>query len=196
MPENDPLRVAVIVGSIRTDRFGPIPARWIAERARQHGSFEVDVIDLAEADLPFVLGGDDPGAPVPPQVAALSPRLAQADAFIVVTPVYNRGYPASLKNAIDWFYTEWNAKAVGFVSYGGLTGGVTSVEALRAVFNEVQATTIRNTVCFMDCHDKFDEEGNPVTPEPVNVAAKAFLEQLEWWARALRDARRVSPYVV
>lgn len=189
-----PLRTAVIIGSTRTDRFCPTPAAWITEQARAHGAFETDVIDLVEADLPVVLGGDDENAPLPDQVTALSPRLAAADAFIVVTPVYNRGYPAALKNAIDWYFDEWSAKPVGFVSYGGMGGGLHAVEQLRQVFNEVHATSIRNTISFAEFWERFDADGNPLDAEAVEGAAKGFLDQLAWWARALRDARAARPY--
>ncbi|GHD17735.1 FMN reductase [Nocardiopsis kunsanensis] len=194
MSEDDRLNVAVVIGSTRRGRFGPTPARWIADQAEQRGGMKVDLIDLAEADLPPILPSDDATLPLPEQVEALAPRIEAADAFIVVTPVYNRGYPGSVKNAIDWFFTEWQAKAVGFVSYGGVTGGLTSIEQLRPIFNELNAATIRNTITFPDYQDKFDELGQPTNPELLSSLAKGFLEQLTWWAEALREARRKVPY--
>lgn len=191
--ENERTRVAVIIGSIRKDRFCATPAAWVAERARAHGDIDVDLIDLAEADLPVVLPGDD-GEQAPDRVRALGERLAAADAFIVVTPVYNRGYPASLKNAIDWFFQEWVAKPVGFVSYGGVGGGLHAVEQLRPVFSEVHAATIRNTLSFPNFWDRFDAEGRPVEVEETEIAAKAFLDQLMWWSDVLREGRRKRPY--
>ncbi|WP_017623778.1 NADPH-dependent FMN reductase [Nocardiopsis chromatogenes] len=195
MTETDRLRVAVIIGSTRKDRFGPTPARWITSVADQRGDIETDLIDLAEADLPHVLPGDDHDAEMPEAVTALAPRLAAADAYIVVTPVYNRGYPASLKNAVDWFFYEWGAKPVGFVSYGGISGGLNAVEQLRTVFNELHATTIRNTISFADFPDKFDDQGRPTDTEGAETAAKDFLDQLSWWAYGLREARAKRPYV-
>lgn len=194
MSEAERLRVAVITGSTRRDRFGPVPARWIVEQANRRGDLDVDPIDLLDADLPHILAGDDEDEPAPDTVTALAPRLAAADAFIVVTPVYNRGYPGSLKNAIDWFYEEWSAKPVGFVSYGGISGGLFAIEQLRLVFSELHAVAIRNTVSFTNFWEKFDEHGDPVDPEGVNAAAKAFLDQLTWWARALHEARGKHPY--
>ncbi|MDS1272379.1 NAD(P)H-dependent oxidoreductase [Lipingzhangella sp. LS1_29] len=189
-----PLHVAVIIGSTRQDRFSPTPARWIAKRARQRGDLTVDLIDLKDAALPEILGGNDPDAPLPEPVQRLQPRLAQADAFIVVTPVYNRGYPASLKSAIDWYFYEWNAKPVGFVSYGGVGGGLHAVEQLRQVFNEVHSPTIRNTISFANYWERFDEHGETTDGESLENAAKGFLDQLDWWAHALRDARERVPY--
>ncbi|WP_306362918.1 NADPH-dependent FMN reductase [Nocardia sp. CC227C] len=187
------LRLAVVIGSTRTDRFGPTPARWIAEHASARTDFEVDVVDLADTRLPYVMNGDDDKT-LPAEVAALSPRLAAADAFVVVTPVYNRGYPAALKNAIDWFFDEWCAKPVGYVSYGGMGGGLFAVEQLRQVFNEVHAVSIRNAISFANFWDTWDENGRPIDTTATDGAAKSFLDQLAWWGHALRDARAARPY--
>lgn len=192
MSHSDPLRVAVIIGSTREDRFGPVPANWIADHARTRGDMDVDVIDLLEEDLSVVQNGDDEDAPLPKSVLGLQPRIARADAFIVVTPVYNRSFPASLKNAIDWYYEEWSAKAVGFVSYGGINGGIPAVEHLRQVFNEMNAATMRNSVSFVNFWEKFSETGAPIESDGADAAAKGMLDQLTWWAHALREARRVS----
>ncbi len=150
-------------------------------------------MDLLEERLPDILGGNDESAPRPAAVQALAPRLAAADAFVVVTPVYNRGYPAALKNAIDWFFHEWSAKPVGYVSYGGVGGGLHAVEQLRLVFNEVHATSIRNSLSFANYWDRFDDAGRPVDGG-AEVAAKEFLDQLAWWGHALREARSKRPY--
>jgi NAD(P)H-dependent FMN reductase len=192
MGENHPLNVAVIIGSTREERFGPVPARWIAERAHQHGAFTVDLVDLKETALPENLGGD---TDTWPQIRALGERIDAADAFIVVTPVYNRGYPAPLKTAIDTYHAEWAAKPVGFVSYGGLNGGLYAVEQLRQVFTELHATTIRDTISFANFWEKFDEKGETVEGEPLETAAKNFLDSLAWWAGALRTARRQDTLV-
>ncbi|MFG1886383.1 NADPH-dependent FMN reductase [Micromonospora sp. NPDC049051] len=186
------LRLAVIVGSTRQGRFGPVVAEWFVDQARRHDGFEIDVVDLTEVDLPPSLGGF--GAPRPAAVEALAPRLAAADAFVVVTPEYNHSYPASVKIAIDWYRDEWRAKPVGFVSYGGVSGGLRAVEHLRLVFAELHATTVRDTVSFHSCWERFDESGTPVEPQGCNNAAKTVLDQLGWWGWALRDARERIPY--
>jgi NAD(P)H-dependent FMN reductase len=190
-----PVRVAVIVGSVREGRFGPVVADWLAGVAGDHGGFEADVVDLAETDLPMVLPafGAVPAASVVAEVAKVTPRLEAADAFVVVTPEYNHSYPASLKNAIDWHRTEWTAKPVAFVSYGGMSGGLRAVEHLRAVFAELHAVTIRETVSFHGAHARFGADGQP-TDEAAAVAAKAMLDQLSWWARSLAEARTARPY--
>lgn len=183
-------RVAVIIGSTRTGRFRPTVAEWFAEVARQRADLDVDVVDLVETDLPEVSPGE---RPTPAPVRDLASRLARADAFVVVTPEYNHSFPASLKTAIDWFFDEWMAKPVGFVSYGGIGGGLRAVEALRLVFAEVHATTIRDVVSFHDYPERFNSEGTPHDPR-AEAAAKSQLDQLLWWAHALRNHRAQQPY--
>jgi NAD(P)H-dependent FMN reductase len=180
-----PVRLAVLVGSAREGRFAPTVARWFARQADRHGGFEVDVIDVAEIALPLAMAGGA-GEPV-------ARRLAAADAFVVVTPEYNHSYPGSLKNMVDWFRSEWQAKPVAFVSYGGISGGLRAVEHLRPVFAELHSVTVRETVSFHGAHACFGEDGEPVDGD-VGIAAKALLDQLEWWARALQDARAARAY--
>jgi NAD(P)H-dependent FMN reductase len=187
------LRVVVIIGSIRQGRFGPTAANWIAAQACGRDDLEVDVVDLAEAWLPEVLPGDQARLPTPRAVRDLAPWLAAADAFVVVTPEYNRSYPGSLKNAIDWYREEWRAKPVGFVSYGGAAGGLRAVEHLRQVFAAVDAIPIRETVSLHNHRDQFDAAGRPVDPATSNAAAAALLDQLTWWAAVLRDHRDGPP---
>ena len=127
-------------------------------------------------------------------VEAYLGRLARADGFVVVTPEYNHGYPASLKQAIDLAHHEWRAKPVAFVSYGGMSGGLRAVEQLRQVFAELHATTVRDTVSFHMAHAAFDASGQPVDATGPAAAAKTLLDQLAWWAAALRDARTARPY--
>lgn len=186
------LQLAIIIGSTRRRRFGPTAGTWFAGRAAQHQGFGIDLIDLADGALPAVL--NDFGDPTPGPVEELGTRLAAADAFVVVTPEYNHSYPSSLKLAIDWFRDEWQAKPVGFVSYGGISGGLRAVEHLRTVFAEMHAVTIRETVSFHDFHRAFGPDGQPVDGEVTGAAAKRLLDQLTWWAQALHDHRADHPY--
>lgn len=187
LTQTEPLRILVIVGSVREGRFGPVPAHWIARHASGRSGIEVDMADLAVGPLPPGLGEGPEGPPTP--VVELGAKISAADAVIVVTPVYNRGYPASVKNAIDWFYDEWAATPIGFVSYGGRTGGVEAVEQLRTVFVELNTMTIRKVLSFPDFWQAFTEDGQPKDPLRSAAAADEFLDQLAWWARALRAAR-------
>lgn len=188
------VRLAIIIGSIRTDRFCPTPARWIAEHARRRPDLDVDLIDLADAEVPPVLGGDSHDEPVPSQVAALGERLAAAEAFILVTPVYNRSFPGSVKNAIDWFYAEWQLKPIGFISYGGTFGGVESINALRTVFAEFDAVALADAITFPNFWETFDDDSRPVDAGRAAARATRMLEQLEWWATTLREGRSRRPY--
>lgn len=173
------IALGVIVGSVRDGRFGPVVADWFVGQAKQRDDMSVDVIDLADTPIPS---------------AELAARIGSADAFVVVTPEYNHGYPGPLKTAIDSVGREWRAKPVGFVSYGGISGGLRAVEQLRAVFAELHTVTVRETVSFHGARARFDEHGAPREPAAVNTAATALLNQLAWWAHALRQARAVRPY--
>ncbi len=185
-----PLRVALIVGSTRPGRFGPVVAGWFATQALEHPDLALDVIDLADVELPSAYPGERS-----PAVAAYVARIGTADAFVVVTPEYNHGYPAALKQAIDLPHAEWKAKPVAFVSYGGLAGGLRAVEQLRQVFAELHVVTMRDTVSFHNAHGAFDSAGQPLEPEGARVAATTMLDQLVWWGRALRAARSADEAV-
>ena len=190
MFDNNRLLLAIIIGSTREGRFAPTVANWLAGQAELREDMTVDVIDLADARLPDVLA-DKPA----PEVAAITPRLANADVFVVVTPEYNHSFPAPLKNAIDWHFKEWRAKPVGFVSYGGISGGLRAVEQLRQVFAELHAVTVRDTVSFHGAWTQFDSEGRLKDPERYEKGTQSMLDQLAWWGQALREARSQRPYV-
>jgi NAD(P)H-dependent FMN reductase len=122
-------------------------------------------------------------------------RIGRADAFVAVTPEYNRSFPASLKQAIDYAYDEWRAKPVGFVSYGCRSDGVYAVEQLRTIFTELHAVTVRDAVSFNLLDGSFADGAPPADEEGAGRAAVTMLDQLVWWGRSLRRARREHPYV-
>jgi len=191
-----PLRVAVIIGSTREGRVGDAVGRWFTDRARGRDDIELDVVDLAG----FAFPARHPGRATP-QMAAFTARIERADAFVVVTPEYNRSFPASLKQAVDYAYDEWRAKPVGFVSYGGRCEGRHAVEHLRSVFTELHTVTVRDGVGLNVLDAGFGPgpggggAGPLPAPEGPERAVAAMLDQLVWWGRALRDARTVRPYV-
>ncbi|MEJ1202782.1 MULTISPECIES: NAD(P)H-dependent oxidoreductase [unclassified Streptomyces] len=186
------LRLAVIIGSSREGRTGPAVARWFVEEARSSAMFDIDVLDLAGVELPLSLThGPGPGSAE--VLGAVAGRLESADAFVVITPEYNHSFTAPMKNLIDWHRTEWQAKPVAFVSYGGLSGGLRAVEQLRQVFAELHATTIRDTVSFHGIREHIGDDGALSAPG-ATVPAKVMLEKLQWWAAALKDARTLRPY--
>jgi NAD(P)H-dependent FMN reductase len=189
--------LVVLVGSVREGRFGPRVAAWLADAARTHGGFDVRVVDLADVDLPLALPAAPPklaGAayPRPAGMAPLTDQLEAADAVVVVTPEYNHSYPASLKAAIDWHYTQWAAKPVAFVSYGGAAGGRHAVLHLENVLTELHAVTIREGLAFPNYFTAW-RDGEPLDAD-AGVRAKTMLDQLAWWAQALRAARTSLPY--
>jgi NAD(P)H-dependent FMN reductase len=189
-----PLNIAVIIGSVRDGRFGPTVAEWFLSRVE--APFEVDVVDLADVKLPMNMPsyGGQPSAETAEVLKELTPRLEKADAFVVITPEYNHSYPASLKNLIDWHFTQWQAKPVALVSYGGHSGGRHAVEHLRHVFAELHATTLRDTISVTNYPEQFGQDGKPIDPTELDAAAKILLTQLEWWARALGEAREKRPF--
>ncbi|MDR7171114.1 NAD(P)H-dependent FMN reductase [Nocardia kruczakiae] len=183
---DDPLRLEVIVASVRPGRFAPVVADWFLRTARAEPGLDVGVIDLAHTPLPTDLT-------TTPQVEAFRERIGAADGFIAVTSEYNHGYPASLKTALDSAKREWRAKPIGFVGYGGLSGGLRAIEQLRQVVAEIHMVSLRESVSFHEAKRKFDADGNTADGAAVD-AAQRLLRQWAWWARHLRTARRTDPY--
>ncbi|ACZ91876.1 NADPH-dependent FMN reductase [Streptosporangium roseum] len=187
------LDVAVIIASTREGGFGTTVGQWFLEQTARRADLNVDVIALGRTALPPLqpARSGDTGD----EARALAARVGAADGFVVITPEYNHGYPAALKLAIDSVRHEWAAKPVGFVSYGGRSGGLRAVEQLRLVFAELHVVSLRDTVSFHQTDAHFDAAGRPVEPDGVNGAAKVMLDQLTWWATTLREGRAARPYV-
>ncbi|QKT03958.1 NAD(P)H-dependent oxidoreductase [Ectothiorhodospiraceae bacterium 2226] len=182
------IKLAMIYGSTREGRLVETVGRWAGSHIAAHGAFELDVIDPLALALPTHPAPDDPAS------GELHQRLEAADAFVIVVPEYNHGYPAPLKALIDAAYTPWQAKPVSFVSYGGLSGGLRAVEQLRQVFPELHAVTLRDGVCLPNVWEQFDAAGNLHAPARYERVMATMLERLQWWARALREARHAAPY--
>src|SRR5712692_7811859 len=142
--------ISVIVGSTREGRFSEKPGKWILEHLQRRAGVEARLLDLRDFPMPFF---DQPATPAMPGrppyenevVKKWTAEIARSDGFIFVTPEYNYGPAAVLKNALDWVYPEWNRKAAAFVSYGG-TMGVRSVQQLRQVMTELQIAPVRSSV--------------------------------------------------
>lgn len=137
------IKIALIYGSTREGRFCDTVVDWAAREIDNHGGFTLDLIDPAALTLP----GQDQGK-TDLSANALQERIELADAFVVVTPEYNHGYTAGLKFLIDSVYSQWHAKPVAFVSYGGISDGLRAVEQLRLVFAELHAVTVRDSISF------------------------------------------------
>ncbi|MET9023653.1 NAD(P)H-dependent oxidoreductase [Actinopolymorpha sp. NPDC004070] len=188
MPDaSTPYVLVVVTASVRPDRIGHTVTRWFLRHLSGLTCATVDHIDLATLDLPGRLdGGGD--------TDEFTKRIDRADAFVLVTPEYNHGYPGPLKTAIDTPYEQWRAKPLGFVSYGGASGGLRAVEQLRNVMAELHVTTMRTGVMIPNVHDAFDEHGEPRRPEHLEAALAEMVCQLNWWAPALNRARAHQPY--
>nr|WP_308203776.1 NAD(P)H-dependent oxidoreductase [Frankia gtarii] len=188
-----PLALALIISSVRAGRLGPTVAGWFADRAGDRDDIHLDVLDLAEFPLPADMAVA-PDTPSERLVRALGERLAAADGFVVVTPEYNHSYPAALKHLIDTYREQWFAKPVGFISYGGMSGGLRAVEHLRAVFAEQHAVTVRDVVSFHGAGAADFAADGRATTGAAPAAAAALLDRMGWWGRALRRARTVEPF--
>jgi NAD(P)H-dependent FMN reductase len=195
------LSVKVILGSTREGRFADKPAHWILEEARQRPGVDAELLDLRDYPLPFF---DRPTSPIreggvyaSPEVTRWAQAVASADAYIVVSPEYNHGYPGVLKNAFDHIFPEWAKKPIGFVSYGH-AGGARAVEQLRLVAVELQMWPIR-TALHLPSEIYFAALKEPVPPNPAVFAplknvrgvdrVALFLDELLWAAAALKAAR-------
>jgi NAD(P)H-dependent FMN reductase len=187
------LRLAMLVSCGRESRTGSMIADWLYETIRNLNLFDVDRLDLAEWELPPV-PTYTPAPAVQEKARRLSARLEEADAYIIVTPEYNHSFPALLKIVIDWNHTQWQAKPVTFVSYGGRSGGIRATEQLQQVFVELHAVSLRDGMSFRSPEDRFDTAGQPEDGAGAHAAAKVMLNQLLWWARALAEARQRRPY--
>ena len=186
--------IAVIVGSTREGRFSEKPAAWILELLRRR-NVDGRLLDLREYPMPFF---DEAVTPATPGRAPYSNEVVQrwtaqvaaADGFVFVTPEYNYGPPAVLKNALDWVYPEWNRKAVAFVSYGSAMGA-RGVQQLRASAIELQLAPIRTSVHIPVATLMAHFRGGDVAGGLAELEARAnmMLDELLWWTTALRSAR-------
>ncbi len=190
------IKVGLIYGSARQGRFCDTVARWTEKELGSSGNFSVEVIDPAAHSRAghHESRQNEAHANEASGYRSLRAQLDAADAFVVVTPEYNHGYPAALKELIDSAGGEWYAKPVAFVSYGGVSGGLRAVEQLRQVFAELHVVSIRDSVSFQNAWQTFDSNGCPAEPERCSAQMSRMLAKLHWWAVALRTAREKSPY--
>lgn len=185
-------KLAIVVGSVRPNRFADHPTQWIAEIARQRGDFDVEVVDLKDYPLPFFAEEASPlWAPSKDAVAQRwQHKVAEFDAYVFITAEYNRGPTAVLKNALDYAYSEWSNKPVSFVGYGGV-GGARAVEQLRLNAIELQMAPIRTGVHILaPQYLAVAREGKKLGEfDFLNQSANDMLDQLSWWTNALKQAR-------
>jgi NAD(P)H-dependent FMN reductase len=197
MADSTTLKLALIIGSTRPNRFADVPARWIAKAAAERSDFTLDVLDLRDWPLPFF---DQPASPARgsagysnPVVERWQERVREFDGFIATVAEYNHGPTAVLKNAFDTAYTQWNKKPIGFVGYGGV-GGARAVEQLRMVGIELQMAPVTRAVHIgLEPSLGVMMHGKALDDYPYLAESRtAMFEQLVWWGSALKTAREAT----
>jgi len=186
------LKVAIIIGSTRPGRKGEAVARWVHDIASKRTDASFEIVDIKDFHLPLL---DEPLPPAmgqytQPHTKVWAARIAQFDGFVFVTPEYNHGPSAALKNAIDFLYREWNNKSVGFVGYGG-NGGARAVEILRQVVSNVELADVRAQVGL----SLFTDFENFTTFKPgphLEATVTGMLDQVIAWGGALKTLRTAA----
>jgi NAD(P)H-dependent FMN reductase len=182
----------IIIGSTRPGRVGKPVADWIIERARARGDFEVVVSDLAEIDLPIF---DEPNHPrfhqyVHQHTKDWSALVDASDAFIFVTPEYNHSFNAALKNAIDYLMREWQNKAAGIVSYGGVAAGTRATQMLKQVLTGLKVMPVPEAVNIPFVAQYLDEDRRFKSSELIDASAAALLDEVLKWTESLAPLRQ------
>ena len=182
-------RIAVIVGSTRSNRMAPAVAQWVLENAQNRADAEYELVDIADFDLPLLDEAYPPamGRYEKEHTKKWAEKIASFDGFIFVTPEYNHSVPGALKNAVDYLYAEWNNKSIGFVSYGS-AGGTRAVEAWRLIAAELQMADVRAQV-FLSFGTDFASMTEFAPTEGSTGALDSVYEQVETWAKALKTLR-------
>ena len=180
------LNLLVILGSSREQRIADKILQWARPMLDSDTRFSLALFDPATEGFPMPINPANDA-----KRAALAREIDAADAFLVITPEYNRGYPAALKDVIDSAYTQWARKAVAFISYGGVSGGLRAVEQLRPVFAEVHAVSVRDSVSLSNPWDWLST-GRGADDARLTKSLGLMLDQLHWWASALRAARQME----
>lgn len=186
------LNLKIIIGSTRPGRVGPTIARWVEAFASERGKFDVELIDLAEIGLPLL---DEAAIPFFGQyehehTKRWSRIVSAADAFVFVTPEYNYFPPASLVNAVQVLMTEWFHKPAGIVSYGGISGGLRSAQALRQLLGNVNVHALPSAVPVPNFSEFIGEDGVFRANQPMEEGAAGMLDELYKWAGALKSLRQ------
>jgi NAD(P)H-dependent FMN reductase len=185
-------KLGIVIASTRPGRVGLPIGQWTDAQAREHAGFEeVELIDLAELNLPFM---DEPNHPRLGQYTHQhtldwSAKVRGTDAFVFVIPEYNYGYTAPLKNAIDYLHNEWTYKPYSTVSYGGIGGGLRAAQMLKQVLTTLRMTPIFEAVALPFVHQFIDEEESFVPNDLAISSAKAMFEELARVETALRPLR-------
>ncbi|MCT9933610.1 NAD(P)H-dependent oxidoreductase [Planotetraspora sp. A-T 1434] len=185
-------KLEIIVASTRPGRVGLAIGQWIEGEAKAHGGFsEVELVDLAEVNLPFMNEPNHPrlGQYTHQHTRDWSAKIAGADAFVFVMPEYNHGYNAELKNAIDYLHNEWQYKPVGLVSYGGVAAGTRAAQMIKQVLNVLKMTPLTEAVSIPFVRQFVDDEDHVSPNDVMTTSAKAMFDELVRTSDVLRPLR-------
>lgn len=186
------LKLHTIIASTRPGRIGASVGHWFHQFAEQHGDFEPDLVDLADFELPVY---DEPVHPRKQQyehehTKRWSQSVAAADTFVFVAPEYNHSPTPALVNAMDFVYREWHYKPCGFVSYGGVSGGLRAAQAARLQAATLKMMPIPEGVPIPSVSSHIDDNtGHFASNELIDDAAQTMLDELARWAAALKPMR-------
>jgi len=185
-------KLDVVIASTRPGRIGPRVAEWFAGYARKHDQFDVRLVDLAEFDLPMY---NESSHPVMQQyehdhTKAWASSVKSADAFVFVTPEYNFNPPPALVNALNYVYREWNYKPAGFVSYGGVSGGLRAVQSAKQLVTTLKMMPMVESVAMPMVAQLFDDQGEFHSNELIDHSAGQMLDEMLKWANALMPLHR------
>lgn len=192
------MKVQIIIGSTRPGRVTPKLAAWVASEAKQIEGTEVELVDLADYPMSML---DEPISPQynperKPSAEAQKwlDKISEADAYILVTPEYNRSYSGVLKNALDYVDFQFAKKPVALVAHGS-TGGAQAVGHLRGVLPGLKAVTTPIATYFSaQVGQAIDDKGNlsdelKANPYGPQTGIRATLTELKWYSDALTAAR-------
>lgn len=184
-------KLQVIICSTRPNRVGPSVAKWFCEFAEAQGSFDVKLVDLADFNLPVYDEPQHPasGAYQHEHTRAWSASVADADAYIFVTPEYNYCPPPSLTNALNYIYKEWNYKPCGFVSYGGVSGGLRAVQAAKLQVTTLKMMPMMEGVMIPMVDKQINGSGLFQSNELIDDSARILIAELHRWTIALMTMR-------
>jgi NAD(P)H-dependent FMN reductase len=188
------LRVGLIIGSTRPNRFADVPARWLLDGAAARHDLTLEPLDLRDVALPFFAEPMPPsftgGAFSEPRAEAWRRRIGELDAFIATVAEYNHGPTAVLKNAFDSAFLEWRRKPIGFVGYGGV-GGARAIEQLRGVAVELQMAPVKHEVNIgVEPYLGVVQQGRALSDYDFLARSReALFDDLAWWGAALKAAR-------
>jgi NAD(P)H-dependent FMN reductase len=183
------LKVAIIIGSTRPGRKADTVARWVFDIAQIRNDAQFELVDILDYKLPLLDEAIPPaqGKYEHAHTKTWAAKIGAFDAFVFVTPEYNHGTSAALKNAIDFLFKEWNNKAAGFVGYGS-AGGVRAVEQLRLTMGEIKIADVRAQV-MLSLYTDFEHFTVFKPAERHAKAVEAMLDEVVAWGGAMKTLR-------